>query len=81
MFQFFVGVLSMTKIAGSRSESGSISQRHGSADPDPHRNVMDPEHCGIRILIDNADPYPGPVARSLRSGSETLLLLSLDPIH
>jgi hypothetical protein len=35
------------KIAGlgSTSESGSISQRHGSADPDPHQNVMDPEHC------------------------------------
>ncbi len=32
---------SMTKIAG----SGSNSQRHGSADPDPHQNVMDPEHC------------------------------------
>jgi hypothetical protein len=24
--------------------SGSISQRHGSADPDPHQNVLDPEH-------------------------------------
>jgi hypothetical protein len=37
----------MTKIAGSGSgsESGSISQRHGSADPDPHQNVMDPQHC------------------------------------
>jgi hypothetical protein len=36
----------MTKIAGSGSESGSISQRHGSADPDPdpRHNVMDPEH-------------------------------------
>ncbi len=32
---------SMTKIAG----SGSISQKHGSADPDPHQNIMDPEHC------------------------------------
>ncbi len=32
----------MTKIAG--SGSGSISQRHGSADPDPLQNVMDPEH-------------------------------------
>jgi hypothetical protein len=33
----------MTNIAG----SGSISQRHGSADPDPdpHQNVMDAEHC------------------------------------
>ncbi len=30
----------MTKIEGSRS----ISQRHGSADPDPHQNVMDPQH-------------------------------------
>jgi hypothetical protein len=29
----------MTKIAG----SGSFSQRHGSPDPDPHQNVMDPE--------------------------------------
>jgi hypothetical protein len=33
------------KIAGSGSASGSISQRHGSADPDPHQNVIDPEHC------------------------------------
>ena len=30
----------MTKIAG----SGSISQRHGSADLDPHQNVMDLLH-------------------------------------
>jgi hypothetical protein len=32
----------MTQIAG----SGSISQRHGSADPDldPHHNVIDPQH-------------------------------------
>jgi hypothetical protein len=43
---FFVGV-SVTKIVGSASasRSGSISQRHGSADPDPHQNVIDPEHC------------------------------------
>ena len=26
---------------------GSISQRHGSADPDPHQNVMDQEHCKV----------------------------------
>jgi hypothetical protein len=34
----------MMKIEG--SASGSISQRHGSADPDPdpHQNVMDPQH-------------------------------------
>jgi hypothetical protein len=30
----------MTKIAGSRSESGSISQRHGSTDPDRLRIKM-----------------------------------------
>jgi hypothetical protein len=24
--------------------SGSISQRHGFADPDPHQNVIDPQH-------------------------------------
>ncbi len=42
----FFGILgrSMAKIAG--SEYGSISQRHGSADPDPDppQNVMDPQH-------------------------------------
>jgi hypothetical protein len=32
----------VTKKAG--SGSGSISQWHGSADPDPLQNVMDPEH-------------------------------------
>jgi hypothetical protein len=37
----------MTKIAGSVSASGSISKRHESADPDPHQNVMDPEHCEV----------------------------------
>jgi hypothetical protein len=31
---------SLTKIAG----SGSISQRYGSADPDPYQNFMDPQH-------------------------------------
>jgi hypothetical protein len=31
----------MMKIEG----SGSISQRHGSADPDPHQNDMDPRDC------------------------------------
>jgi hypothetical protein len=46
--KFFFGVLKVSdEIAGSGSESGSrsISQRHGSADPDPHQNVMDPENC------------------------------------
>ncbi len=36
---------SMTKITGSGSESGSISQRRGFVDPDPNQNVMGQEHC------------------------------------
>jgi hypothetical protein len=46
----------MTKIAGSgpASASGSISQRHGSADPypdpDPSQNVMDPQHCYLSLI-------------------------------
>jgi hypothetical protein len=39
----------MTKIAGSESES--ISQRHGSVDPDPLQNVMDPQHCCIVFVL------------------------------
>jgi hypothetical protein len=47
----FVGILKVSdenrriRIRG----SGSISQRHGSVntDPDPHQNVMDPQHCLI----------------------------------
>ncbi len=43
----------MTKIAG----SGSISQCHESADPDPdpHQNVMDPEHC-CRLFLGLGSP-------------------------
>jgi hypothetical protein len=39
------------KIAEYGSESGFISHRHESSDPnpdqdlDPHKNVMDPQHC------------------------------------
>jgi hypothetical protein len=42
----------MTKIAGSGSESrsGSISQRHGFADPDPHQYVINPEHWYFHTL-------------------------------
>ncbi len=34
------------EIAGSGYESRSISQRYGSADPDPYQNFMDPQQCG-----------------------------------
>jgi hypothetical protein len=37
------------KIAG--SGSGFISQRHGSADPDRHQNVMDPQHWVKRCAV------------------------------
>jgi hypothetical protein len=39
----------MTKTAG----SGSISQRHGSAgpDPDPHQNVMDPQTLVVTMYL------------------------------
>jgi hypothetical protein len=39
----------MTKIAG--SGSGSISEKHGSEDPDPHQNVMDPEHWFVGLTF------------------------------
>jgi hypothetical protein len=43
----------MMKIEGTESESGSISQRHGSTDPDPdpdpHQNVMDPQYWKKRL--------------------------------
>jgi hypothetical protein len=38
------------KIEGFGSDSGSISQRHGSADPDPHQIVMEQEHWNELFL-------------------------------
>ncbi len=53
----------MTKIAGSgyESGSGSISQRHGSADPDPdpHQNVMNPELWKKTINSENQTEING----------------------
>jgi hypothetical protein len=44
----FFGVLKVkdenSRIHRSRAGSGSIAQRHGSADPDPYQNVTDPQH-------------------------------------
>jgi hypothetical protein len=36
---------SMKKGVVSGVGSGSVSQRYGSADPDPQQNVTDPQHC------------------------------------
>jgi hypothetical protein len=41
----------MMKIEGSGSASGFISQRQGSADPDPHQNVMDPQYCVKAFMV------------------------------
>ncbi len=47
----------MMKISG----SGSISQRHGSVDPDPHQNVMDPQHWKVSWPWESsAFPQRGP---------------------
>jgi hypothetical protein len=46
----FVGIAGSGSVCGPGTEfgSGSICQRHGSADtdldPDPHQNIMDPQH-------------------------------------
>jgi hypothetical protein len=36
--------------SGDGSGSGSISQKCGSADPDPHQKVTDPQHWFLSIL-------------------------------
>ncbi len=36
--------MSLKKGVGSGVGSGSISQGYGSVDPDPHKNVPDPQH-------------------------------------
>jgi hypothetical protein len=46
---FFVDVL---KVTDEIARSGSISQRYGSADPDPYQNFMDPQHC-FENLVSN----------------------------
>ncbi len=46
----FVGVLKVNDETRSDSGTGSISQRHASADPDPHQNVMDPEHWEKQVV-------------------------------
>jgi hypothetical protein len=51
---FFAFLKSLKKGAGSGVGSGSgarsIDQRYGYADPDPHQNVTDPQHCLKRCV-------------------------------
>jgi hypothetical protein len=44
---FFASLKILKKGVGSGvgAGSGCISQRYGSADPFPHQNVTDPQHC------------------------------------
>ena len=67
---------SMTKIAGSGSGSGfgsrSISQRHGSADPDPPQNVMDPQHCLLLM-----DPDPSIFIIDLQDANKKLIFVKM----
>jgi hypothetical protein len=55
------------KIAG--SGAGSVSQRYGSADPDPdpYQNVTDPQHCLDRIRDEESLPRPTSLKVSLKS--------------
>ncbi len=72
------------KIEG--SGSGSISQRHGSSDPDPHQNVMDPQHWNppVRDLCirQHDNPIPestlSPHSESMKSATEIFPLSLLN---
>jgi hypothetical protein len=48
---FFASLKSKNKGVGPGvgSESGYISQRYGSGDPDPQQIIMDPQHCLLRL--------------------------------
>jgi hypothetical protein len=41
-----VNVVSKSNKQKNPGGAGSVSQRYGSADPDPYQNVTDPQHCG-----------------------------------
>jgi hypothetical protein len=47
---FFASLKSLKKGVVSEVGSGSVSQRYGSADPDPHKNVTDPQHCYLVLF-------------------------------
>jgi hypothetical protein len=49
---FLESLKSIKKGVGSGvvSGTGSISQRYGSGNPDPHQNVTVPQHCSLSYL-------------------------------
>jgi hypothetical protein len=44
---FFAHLKSLKKGVRSEVGSGSVSQRYGSADPDPHQHFKDAQHCHV----------------------------------
>jgi hypothetical protein len=65
----------MTKIAG----SGSISQRHGSSDPDPDppQNVMDPQHYHKHYRIFQIEYSYHKLSHTEKEKKKKLLCVSL----
>jgi hypothetical protein len=55
---FFASLKSLKKGVGSgvRSGLGSISQRYGSVNLDPHKNVMNPQHCFKGVFLNFPNP-------------------------
>jgi hypothetical protein len=58
---FLASLKSMKKGVGSEVGSGSISQRFGYGDPDPHQNVKDPQRG---LLANIKKTYPCLTERS-----------------
>ncbi len=61
---FYFCILKINKErVGSGVGSGSISQRYGSGDPDPHQNVTDPQRW-FKKTLDKATTTPPPPCHS-----------------
>jgi hypothetical protein len=75
---FFASLKSLKKWVGSgvgsgsevRSGAGSISQRYGSENPDPHQNVTDPQHCPQKTLV--LPPLHNDKLSCIRSGAGSI---------
>jgi hypothetical protein len=65
----------MKKGVGSGVGSGSISDRYGAGDPDPHQNVTDPQHCFVEKFAKNVPTD----FLSKRSDPDLIQLLRIRP--
>ncbi len=66
---FFASLKPLQKGVG----SGTIGPRYGSADPDPHQNVTDPQHCVQYRAIEVGIDWAVAVSLSKRTLGTTLL--------